>query len=82
MTETMIERAAREIYERRNGAGCKPWTLQTKAHKAPYFDDAKAAIKAMREPTQAMMDEGNSVDFMEAPSTYYCAMIDAALAEA
>lgn len=77
MTETMIERAARAIYERRNGAGCKPWSLQTKAHKAPYIDDAKAAIKAMREPTEKMLAAGSM-----ASGEQYCDMIDAALADA
>lgn len=50
----MIERAAKAIYESRNGARCKPWSIQTKAHKEPYFADAFAAIKAMYEPTDAM----------------------------
>lgn len=39
----MIERAAKAIYESRNGAGCKPWSIQTKAHKEPYLADARAA---------------------------------------
>jgi len=47
MTEAeRIERAARAIYEGRNGKGCKPWSLQTKAHKEPYLHDAKAALAA------------------------------------
>jgi hypothetical protein len=45
----MIERCAKAIYAKRNGAGCKPWSLQTKAHKGPYLDDARAAIEEMRE---------------------------------
>lgn len=34
---------ARAIYERRNGHGCKPWSLLPKAHKEPYLGDAEAA---------------------------------------
>lgn len=37
------EAIARAIYERRNGHGCKPWSLLTKAHKEPYLGDAEAA---------------------------------------
>lgn len=44
---TMVERLARAIYEKRNGAGCRPWSIQTKVHKAPYLDDARAAIEAI-----------------------------------
>lgn len=53
---TMVERVARAIYEKRNGAGCRPWSIQTKVHKAAYLDDASAAIEAMMEPTEAMLD--------------------------
>jgi hypothetical protein len=44
-----VERVARAIYERRNGAGCKPWSLLTAAHKNPYKVDARAALKAIRD---------------------------------
>jgi hypothetical protein len=43
----MIERVARAIYENRNGPGCYPWGNRTKAHRAPYLADARAAIEAM-----------------------------------
>lgn len=81
----MIERAAKAIYEKRNGAGCKPWSLQPKAHKAPYLDDAKASIEAMREPTEAMsaaMGRANMniVGGYGGPSGWEAA-IDAALKE-
>jgi hypothetical protein len=48
----MQERIARAIYEGRNGAKCKPWAHQPKAHREPYLLDALAAMKAMREPTE------------------------------
>jgi len=54
----MIERVARAIYEGRNGSGCKPWAHQPKAHQEPYLKDARAAIEAMREPTEAMLKSG------------------------
>ena len=44
---TKHESVAQAIYEARNGAGCKPWSLQTKAHKAPYLADASAALSAI-----------------------------------
>lgn len=82
---TMLERIARSIYEKRNGAGCRPWTIQTKAHKAPYLDDARAAIEAMDEPTEAMIDAGRIahmkiVGGYGGPSSWE-AMLDAILAE-
>lgn len=52
--ESMIERVAKAIYEKRNGSGCTPWGRQKKVHQAPYLDDAAAAIEAMRTPTEAM----------------------------
>lgn len=55
---TMVERVAQAIYEKRNGAGCYPWSLRTKAHKQPYFDDARAAIAALREPSEPMVKPG------------------------
>ena len=43
-----IEQIARTIYESRNGAGAKPWSIRPKAHKAPYFDDARAILPLIR----------------------------------
>ena len=54
----MIERVAMAIYEKRNGAGCRPWSRQPSAYKAPYLDDARAAIEEMRVPTENMLDSG------------------------
>lgn len=42
----LVETVARAIYEGRNGPGCKPWSIVTKAHKEPYLSDARAAIRA------------------------------------
>lgn len=43
----LAETIARAIYEGRNGPGCKPWSICTKAHKEPYLKDAVAAISAI-----------------------------------
>lgn len=52
---TKLEEVARAIYAKRNGPGAKPWSIRPKAHKAPYLDDARAAIYAIREPNDAML---------------------------
>lgn len=51
-----VEEVARAIYEGRNGHGCKAWSRLPKAHQEPYLSDARAAIKAMREPTPEMIE--------------------------
>lgn len=56
----MVERVARAIYEQRNGFGAKPWGRQPASHREPYLHDAKAALKAAREPTTAMLRAGSS----------------------
>lgn len=56
----MIEGVARAIYEGRNGRGCRPWSRLEMAHKEPYRADARAAVKAMRDPTPKMLGEGFS----------------------
>ena len=48
ITDEMIERVGRAIYESRNGPGCKPWALLPKSHKAPYLSDATAALRALQ----------------------------------
>lgn len=54
----MIDRVAHAIYKGRNGHGCKPWRLLTKAHKAPYIGDAREALVEIRDPTEAMVKAG------------------------
>lgn len=60
--DELVERVARAIYERRNGAGCKPWSMQPQSHKEPYRDDARIAIaavyEALKEPTDEMCAAG------------------------
>lgn len=52
---TMLERVARAIYEDRNGARCIPWSRQGAVYRAPYLSDARAALRAMRDPSDEMM---------------------------
>jgi hypothetical protein len=79
----MVERVARAIYEDRNGPRCEPWGTKPKGHKDPYRADARAAIEAMREPTEAMVGSGADHDAEGGgtgnPLAIYTAMIDAAL---
>ena len=78
MTDDMIERVARAICKSRSchGIQCCEWPANTGLrHKctvvAGYGDAAGAAIAAMREPTEAMLDYGTRPTWQ--------AMIDAAL---
>lgn len=71
----MIERIARSIYERRNGHGCRAWGSLEKAHREPYLGDARAAMGALYEPTERMLDAARNDGFWEKPddkpSAYY-----------
>lgn len=51
----MQERIARNIYERRNGKGCTPWSRLPNSHRDPYLIDAEAALDALRTPTTGML---------------------------
>lgn len=77
---TMIERVARAIM-RDDFEGDELWESSDKCLRGSYLRNARAAIEAMRDPTDGMVDAGNSLGHEEAPATYYEAMIDAALAE-
>lgn len=62
----LIEAMARAIYERVNGAGCRPWRQID--HKAAYRDQANAALAAIearapiRDTTSAPTIEGGETD--------------------
>lgn len=58
MSESKVEQVARAIYEGRNGKGCTAWGRMPRSHRDPYLVDARCAIEAMREPTEAMVDAG------------------------
>lgn len=63
------EAIARAIYERRNGHGCKPWSLLTKAHKEPYLGDAEAA-QALFAPILAEKEVGDDPGRMSLRETH------------
>lgn len=54
--DSMIERAARSVYEKRNGRGCVAWGRLPDSHKAPYRDDVRAVLDTLETPTDSMVD--------------------------
>lgn len=90
MTENMIWRVARAIYAveenktKEPGKDWRPTLLEEDENREDYLDYARAAIEAMREPADSMVDAA----YVEMdrcgqetgdPKGTYCAMIDAAL---
>jgi hypothetical protein len=76
---TALETAAKAMYARNAAAatGRLPWDKATDAVKAHFVELARAAIEAMREPTEAMIQVG----FGTSPRQGWQNMIDAALEE-
>lgn len=72
----MVERVARAIYDGRNGRGARAWASLPRSHQSPYFSDARAAIEAMREPTDAMLLGGHFIAVENACDTQCAAMTD------
>lgn len=82
MSESMIERVAQAIAKAQT---------QTESMWQAFLPEASAAIEAMREPTEAMVDAGGDEEVFADGAAYmslgrvaveaYQAMIDAALAE-
>lgn len=71
---TMVERVARAICKADNCSD-NSWNV--------YINIAKAAIKAIREPTEVMLDAGTyASDMALSAKDQYSAMIDAALKDA
>lgn len=46
---TLVNAIAEAIYADRNGRGARPFSQQTVAYRQAYFNDARAAIKALAE---------------------------------
>lgn len=72
--ETMVERVAMAIY----GASIRDraWSLLTTEKRAPFLDEARAAIVEMRRPTKAMLEATEDVvvgydDFAVGDGTLY-----------
>lgn len=74
MTESMIERVAKALCEQ----GGVVWGKLSQIQKAHHLSLARAAIEAMREPTDAMWLADGLVDHMH-PTDAWEIMIDAAL---
>jgi hypothetical protein len=75
----MIERVAMAIF--RNGIGELVWSSGSDEQHEAAFRQARAAIEAMREPTDEMMDAGREKTNWGPHGTDECwrAMIDATL---
>jgi len=69
-SDDMIERVARAIAEQNHGSTWDEW-----------IDEARAAIEAMREPTEAMINAGDRTDHDVEATMVWRAMIDEALGE-
>lgn len=83
---SMVERVARAIACRRavrliDTYGIDEGHLKNFIVLPVDIEDARAAIAAMREPTEAMMDEGSANNFGKPSYVAYQTMIDAALSE-
>lgn len=81
--ESMVERVAQRIWDR------YPWPQDYPTDEGipPYFlDAARAAMEAMREPTEGMLESAIAIDRpdwrrLSLERAMWGAMIDAALAE-
>lgn len=72
----MIERVAEAIHDKRPSRVVK-WDSCVELYKNEIREQATAAIQAMREPTEEMIEAPDTEDYIEA----YKNMIDAALKE-
>lgn len=97
----MVERVARAIYAKRPDCLGKPWPIETDEQRRRYphfpiaavdlsYEYARAAIEAMREPNEAMVEAGQLYVWQDGEPTagphavqrrVFVAMIDAALEE-
>lgn len=56
--ETMVERVARAIFASQYAKTTGTWEGAGEAQRIGYIADARAAIEAMREPTEAILNAG------------------------
>jgi len=79
----MVEKVARAICKEQQGdPGYDVWTLSLGSpHRALYLAQARAAIAAMREPSEAMLAAGRWPAEDDGALACWQAMIDDALAE-
>lgn len=85
MTDSMIERVARAIYYSQRAATAREkdqWGKAGEMQRAGYLADARAAIQAMRTPTEAMRAAWSGPEpWDDDAKSVWHAMIDAALKE-
>jgi hypothetical protein len=85
----LVDRVAKAICLARFNAGTAFWYMREEESKEPYRAEARAAIAAMREPTEGMIDAFHTAAYLrvewgedpmvENSEDAYRAMIDAAL---
>jgi hypothetical protein len=75
---TMIERVARATHNH-SREHANSWDELLPYYHNKYRQDARAAIAAMREPTEAMINAGDRTDHDVEAATVWQAMIDEAL---
>jgi hypothetical protein len=72
----MIERVAAALHEAARGI---KWERATEANRRGYLMEALAAITAMREPTETMIEAATDYETSHGPRMTWELMIDAAL---
>lgn len=80
---TMVERMARAIYDARNGPGATPFWRSGRMQKQAYISDALAALRELREPSDAILKAGATAPYVggDPLSHIFTAAIDAVIAE-
>lgn len=77
---TMVEKVARHIFSANTGTDYYGVYHPAFEHEQSHWETlARAAIEALREPTEAMLEEGPGEPYME--KHVWARMIDAALKE-
>ncbi|MCW5615841.1 MAG: hypothetical protein KIT32_12030 [Rhodocyclaceae bacterium] len=79
----MVERVARALHKVETAAICADFDAQDAYMQEYWFESARAALAALREPTEAMIRAGNNClvlcdDRDDRAALVFSAMIDAA----
>jgi hypothetical protein len=79
----MIDRLAKRLCTCDEQDGAAPWDYHDAKQQEGYRDRVRALVAAMREPTEAMVDEGRRSQGISEADDLVCwgAMIDEALRE-
>lgn len=83
MDNEMIERCCTELAQQREQNGAMPYSAYSKHSKSALREDVVSVIKAMREPTEKMLEAGSFIDTAQSgvysSNDVYTAMIDSIL---